>query len=160
MPQVGGNLSLSLFFLHKNRIFPQAESIPKSHSETAPLGKQPSTPQIKVASASSNMSCDCATPHGCKPQVSEQKCHCSVHNDGLTRVRPHRQLALHWSSTPLTHPEPHCREVVLRPKGKSAETFSPQFPERGAKEWRGQEERGDEGTLFLETNSNPASPKP
>lgn len=52
-------------------------------------------------------------------------------------VRPHRQLALRWLSLPLTHPESHCKEVIPRPEGKSTETFSPQLPELGAKEWRG-----------------------
>lgn len=53
------------------------------------------------------------------------------------RVRPHRQRALRRPSLPLTHPESHCKEVVPRPEGNSTDTFSPQLPEQGAKEWRG-----------------------
>lgn len=73
-------------------------------------------------------------------------------------VRPHSQLALRWPSLPLTHPESHCTEVVLRPEGNSTETFSPQLPEQGAK---GGGEAGGGGNLVSENkNSNPASPKP
>lgn len=78
-------------------------------------------------------------------------------------VRPHRQLAFRWLLLPLTHPESQCKEVIRRPEGNSTETFSPQPPEQGAKEWRGRGEEGrGEGSDFVSgnKNSNPASPKP
>lgn len=73
-----------------------------------------------------------------------------------------RQLALHWLSLPLTHPESYCKEVIPRPEGKSTEIFSSLLPEQGAKEWRGGMGGVGEGRDLVSgnKNSNPASPKP